>query len=136
MSFGFEFQFTNVRLYRGPLDHFLNSPSGEVGRHMRKVGTRIYVAARAQVGVDTGELRSSIYLAHERRGSFQQVRIGSDNDIALIHHEGTRPHVIRPNTHEYLRFRKGTRVVYSRQVFHPGTQPNRYLSDNLRVAFI
>lgn len=136
MSFEFGVQVARVQFYQPQLDHFLNAPTGDVGRHLRKVGTRIVLAAKQQVGVDTGQLQASIHLVHDRVGLFQQVKIGSENEIALIHHEGTRPHIIRPNEHQYLRFRKGTRVVYSRQVLHPGTQPNRYLSDNLRLAFV
>jgi hypothetical protein len=43
--------------------------------------------------------------------------------------DGTRPHVIRPRRAKALRFfwRKIDRVVYFRQVNHPGTRPYRFL---------
>lgn len=136
MSFNFDTQIARVTFYRPELDHFLNSPTGDVGKYIRKRGARILIAAKQQVGVDTGALQQSITLVHDRVGLFQQVKIGSNNEIALIHHEGSRPHIIRPNEQQFLRFRKGTRMVYTREVMHPGTQPNRYLSDNLRLAFV
>jgi hypothetical protein len=57
--------------------------------------------------------------------------VGSGNRIALMHHNGTRPHFIRPRRAQTLRFYSHGRIVYSQLVFHPGTRPNRYLTDNL-----
>ena len=118
------------------LDFFLNDPQGEVGQSLRRIAIRIVVAAKVQVGKDTGELAKSIEFVHERIGLFQQVRIGSDNEIALIHHEGTRPHAIVARNAQALRFSSNGRIVYARFVNHPGTKPNNYLSDNLRLAYV
>jgi hypothetical protein len=68
-------------------------------------------------------------------GRFQQLRIGSDNEIALLHHNGSRPHAISARGPQVMRFSNRGRMVYSRQVAHPGTKPNRYLSDNLYLAY-
>lgn len=63
------------------------------------------------------------------------IRIGTDNPIALIHHEGTRPHIIRPVRAKALVFAgSGGGLVYSKLVHHPGTKPNRFLTDNLHLA--
>lgn len=133
----FDLALGGVKFYEPNFDTFLNSPVGEVGQHLRKVGRRIELAAVRDVGVDTGQLQSDIYMVHDRVGLFQEVRIGADNEIALMHHEGTRPHVITPGAgHQYMRFSTGTRVVYTKRVMHPGTEPNRFLSDNLRLAFL
>jgi hypothetical protein len=67
----------------------------------------------------------------QRYGGLTAV-IGSDNRIALMHHQGTRPHIIMPRRAQTLRFYSRGRIVYSKLVHHPGTKPNRYLTDNLR----
>lgn len=136
MAFNYSMTPSNVKIYKGELNHFLNDPSGEVGDYLKGRGRVILLAAEGQVGVDTGQLKSSLYMIHSRNGLGQFVKIGSNNDIALIHHEGTRPHMITPRDQTHLRFSKGGRMVYSRAVMHPGTQPNRYLSDNLYLAYV
>jgi hypothetical protein len=116
---------------RGPLDNLLNSPKGEVGRYLAERGTRILIAAKNQVGVKTGRLKASINMRQYRSVGGQSLKIGSPLSYALIHHEGTRPHIITPNRAEFLRFSSRGRVVYTRVVRHPGTKPNKYLADNL-----
>jgi hypothetical protein len=113
------------------LDTMLNSPAGIVGRHMAVTGLQIMIAAKRQVGVDTGRLKNSIHMRHFRSGIGQVVEVGSPLKYALLHHEGTRPHLITPNRAQVLRFSAGSRVIYTHQVKHPGTRPNRYLTDNL-----
>jgi hypothetical protein len=113
-------------------DTFLNSPAGEVGRWLRRRGLRVKGAARRQVGVRTGALRASIHLRHARDTRGQFVEIGSALSYALLHHEGSKPHVIVPVRRTHLRFFSKGFMVHSVLVNHPGTRPNRYLSDNLR----
>lgn len=127
---------TSLRINRGTLDTFLNSPRGEVGRELVKRGRLIVRAAKRDVGVDTGKLRESIYMIHSRVGAYQQIWIGSDSDIALMHHEGTRPHAINARGPQMMRFSSQGRMVYTRHVNHPGTRPNNFLSDNLRLAYL
>jgi len=125
------FSGATVVFRRGPLDNLLNSPRGEVGRYLFERGTRILVAAKNQVGVKTGRLKASINMRQYRSVGGQSLKIGSPLDYALIHHEGTRPHIITPDRAEFLRFSSRGRVVYTRVVRHPGTKPNKYLADNL-----
>lgn len=113
------------------LDKLLNSPRGTVGAYLFVKGVKIREAARAQVGVDTGRLKASIHVRQGRTGPGQYVEVGSPLSHALAHHEGTRPHVILPNRAKVLRFTSGSRVIYTRKVNHPGTRPNRYLTDQL-----
>lgn len=108
------------------------SPDGEVGRYITKLGQRVAMLARFQVGVDTGALRRSINFRLVQRGGGLTAVIGSNNRIALMHHQGTRPHIIVPRRAQTLRFYSRGRIVYSKLVHHPGTKPNRYLTDNLR----
>lgn len=127
---------TRLNLSRPSLDNFLNSPDGDVGRELSKRGRIIVTAAKRQVGVDTGRLRESISMRHERVGAFQQIVITANASHALVHHEGSRPHVITPNGPNLLRFQSKGRVIYTKEVLHPGTKPNKFLSDNLHLAFV
>jgi hypothetical protein len=119
------------------------SQDGEVGRDLSNRATRDQLAARRPEGKDTHMLERSIVKRWDRgrvgtgagrRGDLVAI-VGSDRWYALLHHEGTRPHVIQPkNPMGVLRFVKDGRVVFARVVHHPGTRPNRYLSDNLPLA--
>lgn len=119
---------------KAELDFLLNSPEGDVGKYLAKKGRLIMAAAKAQVGVRTGALRSSIHMRHLRDSRGQYVKIGSNLDYALLHHQGTKPHVIRPDRAKVLRFVRGSRIIYTSSVMHPGTKANRYLSDNLKLV--
>lgn len=122
-------------IFREPvIDRLLNSPSGKVGRYLKKKGSLIRAAAKRQVGVDTGALRASIHMRHFRDPRGQYIKIGSSLPHARMHHEGTRPHLIKPkNPGGVLRFQTRGQLVITHLVRHPGTRPNRYLSDNLRL---
>lgn len=113
------------------LDKLLNNPRGPVGAYLFVKGAKIREQARLQVGVDTGALKSSIHVRQGRTGPGQYVEVGSPLSHALMHHEGTKPHVIMPSRAQMLRFSAGGRIIYTRKVNHPGTRPNRYLTDQL-----
>ena len=122
-------------VFREPaFSKYKNSPSGDVGRYLAKRGLLITAAAKRQVGVSTGALRASIHMRHFSDTRGQYVRIGSSLPYARLHHEGTRPHLIRPNTKQVLKFVTRGQLVITHLVRHPGTRPNRYLSDNLRLV--
>lgn len=116
------------------LFHLLNDPAGDVGRHMFSRGLAITAAAKAMAGVRTGALKASINLVQEPTHIGQKMTIGSPLSYAYMHHEGTRPHIIRADSGGLLRFSSKGRVVYSRAVMHPGTRPNRYLSSFLYMV--
>jgi hypothetical protein len=122
----------NVKFYEPALDRLLNSPAGEVGKHLRRRGLLILAGAKGQVGVKTGALRASLHMRHLRDTRGQYITVGSQLPYARMHHEGTRPHIIRPNRAQVLVFRTRGQIVYSQMVRHPGTRPNRYLTDNMR----
>lgn len=120
-------------IIRKPAYNFeFNNPDGMVGRYLANKGRKLEVLAKAQVGVRTGALRSSIHMRHSRDPRGQYVMVGSRLNYALMHHEGTKPHLIVANNAKVLRFVKGSSIVYAHSVMHPGTRANRYLSDNLR----
>ena len=120
-------------VFRQPaFNNYLDSPSGEVGRFLSKKGRLIVAAAKRQVGVRTGVLRSSIHMRHFRDPRGQYIKIGSSLSYARAHHEGTAPHLIRPSRAKVLRFESRGQIVFTHMVRHPGTAPNRYLTDNMR----
>jgi len=112
------------------------SENGLVGRDLNQRALRVQEAARAQVGVRTGELQRSIKRTWTRRnGKTLSVSVGSNARHAAVHHEGSEPHVIRARYAKALRYEgNGGEIVFAKAVNHPGTDPNRYLTDNLRLA--
>jgi len=121
-------------IFREPaMDYYLNSPRGEVGRYLASRGRLIEAAAKGQVGVRTGALRASIHMRHLRDSRGQYIKIGSPLPYALMHHEGTKPHLITPKRATVLRFVRRGVLTYAHLVRHPGTKANKYLTDNLRL---
>jgi hypothetical protein len=134
--FDIKFTSTTLNLDYTAIDFTVNSPAGLVGKHLRKKVRAIVNAAQRQVGVDTGALRQSIHSRYSRDALGQKYWIGSKNSHALLHHEGTKPHLITPDKSPILRFTSGSRVIYTRHVVHPGTRANKYLTDNLYLVKI
>lgn len=122
----------SIQINRTELDHLLNNPRGSLGREMHRQGALITQMARAQVGKKTGNLMRSITYSVTRSTAGQTLTVTATARNALMHHEGTRPHYIMPNASRVLRFKTGGRVVYAQRVLHPGTKPNRYLTDPMR----
>lgn len=125
--------------YKPAMYDTLRRPRGMVGRHMSRRADMFIAAARAQVGKGTGRLARSIHVrSHSAQPYGQEMKIGSIVKHALMHHEGTRPHVIHPKDREngVLVFRRGTRLIETREVRHPGTKPNHYLTDNLKLFLV
>lgn len=126
----------------GEMDKLLKSPEGVVGKSLKRRATGVQKLAKIQVGVDTGALKRSITVYPHKRTSYgQKIKVGSPLPYALLHHDGSPPHVITPKPpNTVLRFpdrRSGSKkgaVVYSVKVNHPGTKPNRYLMDNLSIV--
>jgi hypothetical protein len=113
------------------------SPNGDVAKDLVRRGEKLKLLARKQVGKGTGALAMSIRVTLvPSSNSDPVVYIGSDNRIALIHHEGTRPHPIAAKPGRMLRFAHRGKIVYAHAVMHPGTRPNHYLSDNLRRVVV
>lgn len=128
----------------------LQSPNGMVTRDLVLRATRVQLAAQQQIRIGhvhggptnyqggVGNLRNSIHKRIVPSGgkSGPSVIVGSNHPIALIYHEGAKPHVIVPRQAKVLVFWIGAKRVITRRVNHPGTQPNRYLTDNLHLAII
>lgn len=125
------------------LDNMLKGPNGEVVRYMIKQAEKVQAAAKRQCGYsdhpgDHGHLRDSIVKRVMANGKAEPiVMVGSSNPIALIHHEGTKPHMIYPKAASVLAFPASwapSGTAFAMYVNHPGTQPNRYLTDNLKLV--
>jgi hypothetical protein len=131
----FTFQVSKVIIYKPQLLKELNTPSGGLWKALEKRGDYAVKAAQREVGVKTGKLRASIHKRHTGNFTGQYLWIGSTVNYAYMHHEGTRPHVIMPKTPpKMLRFSsKGRMVITPGPVLHPGTKPNPYLSNQLRL---
>lgn len=124
-----------IKVYDAELKTFLTSKNGPVGRYLHRQGKQVERAAKRQVGKKTGALRSSIHMRHLLDARGQYIEVKASTPYALAHHEGTKPHVIKPKNAPILRFsNKSGSVIHARTVNHPGTKPNRYLSDNLRLV--
>lgn len=132
----FTFEIPSISPSQADILKLVNDPRGPVIPHLRRIGRVIVAAARRQVGKDTGELARSIHYDLHRYGGLPEVWIGTYNSIAYLHHEGTRPHAISARNKTFLRYSSRGRIVYARTVMHPGTKPNRYLTDNLYLARI
>lgn len=129
---------------------FMKSPNGPVYRRFAVAALAVKQGAKRQVGVHKinpadpiprsrrpGTLRDSIVSrVVEYQGQPIWI-VGSDDPIARFHHQGTEPHIIRARYKPFLVFfwAKAGRVVRFKQVNHPGTKPNHYLTDQLPIAW-
>lgn len=133
----YTYRLRNLVLYKPIINFELRSNFGTVGQYMHKVANRVAQRARRQVGVDTGRLRASIKFKHIRRAGEAAVKIGAYTPYARMHHEGTKPHIITPNKPGgQLVFARGSRIIRTNIVRHPGTKPNRYLTDQIRPPIV
>lgn len=147
------------------VNNLLHGADGPVVRELFVVGELVRQEAKRLVGVSTpppsgvfpsrkrdssgkflkkstssstrkpGALRDSIVKRLVDSPSGPVMQIGSDDPVALWHHEGTQPHIIRAKNAPKLVFywaRVG-KVVAFVQVHHPGTKPNRFLVNALAV---
>lgn len=128
-------KFQKLVVYKPILNFELNHNFGLVGRHLHKTGNRISQKAKLQVGKKTGALARSIKFQHIARNTLGPgIKVGGYTTYALMHHQGTKPHIITPSKPGgNLVFRKGSRVIHTQIVRHPGTRPNNYLTDPMRA---
>lgn len=84
------------------------------------------IEADAQIlaPVDTGNLKASIGTDMDADGLGGEA--GPTADYGAMVEYGTEPHIIRAHG-GFLRFVVGGRVIFARQVNHPGTRPQPYM---------
>lgn len=125
--------FAGVTFDPQALAELLRGPKGPVTRHAIVLGEKVRQRAKQRVGVKTGRLQRSIVKRVTARPSGPVVLVGSDVPYAKHHHNGTRPHVIVPRqAGGVLVFEVDGTRVFTRRVNHPGTRPNRFLTDAAR----
>jgi hypothetical protein len=112
-----------------------HSSRGDVARDLRLRGERVLAVSKRLVNVKTGRLKADLHtnLKYGAGGNLV-VEVGSDVRHALLHHGGTRPHIIRPRNGGVLRFPSGGKIHHATLVRHPGTRPNPYLTAALPAA--
>jgi len=133
---GLNIGFSRVVIDPVRLAEFMRSPQGPVYRLMIQDGEKVKVEAKRLVGVKTGNLRDHIVKRVVEERGLPAVIVGVDKvPYAFWHHQGTEPHVIRAKNAPLLVFfwKKVGRVVAFKQVNHPGTKPNPFLVNALRV---
>lgn len=134
----FNWSTADVKFYEPAMHNFLNGKMvngkpAPLWSYLEAKGQMAVVGAKAKAGYKTGRLRASIHMRHLGNPTGQYLWIGSKVDYALLHHSGSRPHTITANKPGgSLVFMKGSRVIRTPMVSHPGTRPNRYLSSQLR----
>jgi hypothetical protein len=133
-----------VNWYDPEINFVLNHPDGMVGRMLKRRAKKFILVAKEQAGKKTGALRKAIGVREHLRspaGQYMKVGVGPQIPYAYIHHEGTRAHVIVPKRAQMLVFPnrqssvKGA-LIFAHKVHHPGTAPNKFLSDNARMFLI
>jgi hypothetical protein len=122
---------TNSNAVAKSLDVEINKTNGDLWRYLERKKIPALEGARRMVGVRTGRLRRSISWYHLKNATGQYVGLKASAPHALMHHEGTRPHLIVPNQGKALRFQQRGVVVFRNSVMHPGTKPNPYLRAQL-----
>lgn len=126
---------TRVVIDPAAMAQVLRGPNGPVYRHMIEQGEKVKLEAKRLVGVKSGNLRDHIIKRIGVDRGAVVVLVGAEVSYAEVHHEGSAPHVIRARNAPRLVFFWPVvgRVVAFKQVNHPGTVPNPYLVDALRV---
>lgn len=109
----------------------LNRTDGDLWRYIESKKSVALSGARKMAGFRSGRLRRSISWYHLKNASGQYAGLKAGAPYALMHHEGTKPHKIRPNRAKALRFQQRGVVIFRHSVMHPGTKPNPYLSAQL-----
>lgn len=125
------------------IHQLLTGPHGPVARELEFVGSAVQAGARARIrpsqvrGAGGGlSLRDSI-VKRLLTGEWLTMRVIAQKPYAYFVHEGTEPHTIFARQAKALRFysQRAGGFVFAKVVHHPGTRPNRYLTDATRELF-
>lgn len=137
-----------LRLDPVKMAEIMRGQSGPFVRKLIEDGELVKIEAQRLVGVSQpdpvprrqprrpGTLRDSIVKRFAMDGNTPTVIVGSSDPIALWHHEGTQPHSIDAKSAAkplVFYWPRTGRVMVVRHVNHPGTRPNRFLVNALRV---
>jgi hypothetical protein len=111
----------------GAVSRTLGARGGGVARDMERRGRNVQARARQLVGVDTGHLRSRIFVQLVPAPDGWAARVYVDDvGYARFHHDGNwhrQGAYIRPVRARALRLRFGSRVVFAAKVRSFGGNP-------------
>ena len=123
-------------------ERWVNDPNQPIRRDQRRRAGNVQHYQLRRAPRRSGTLVSTSRKREGRLGPFRpyiDVIIGRDGVTDYLGYIlfGTHAHVIRaipnrPNAH--LRFVTGGRVVFAREVMHPGTRANNFVRDSLLQA--
>ncbi len=128
------------------MESLLRGPDGAVSRFMMTRAEVVRRAAVIQCPKRTGKLSRSILKRSYEGEKGVNIVVGAYLPYAVFVHEGTKAHTIAAKNAPMLAFAwpsgpfgakgmGGTGLHFYKVVHHPGTKPNRFLSDNLRLFF-
>jgi hypothetical protein len=132
--------FHGVSIDGAKLARVMSSPNGPAMRQAIIAAERVEERAKELVGYDDSpdrdagrpHLRDTIVKRlTDSGGAGVTVQVGSESPIAVFHHEGTEPHMIHGDPLLVFFWPKAGRVVAFPRVNHPGTRPNRFLTNAL-----
>jgi hypothetical protein len=117
------------------LTAFLRDGGGPILAELSRRATNVQTGAKRQVGKESRRLERSIVKRQgvDARGPWVMV-VTEGVTYGVMHHEGTPAHTIRAKPGKVLAWQSAGDWHFARSVNHPGTRPNRFLTDNLRLA--
>lgn len=120
------------RADQAALNQLLHGRTGPVQLHVANKGREAEGHARRLVGAKTLKLKQSIgsRVVRSNPGYNVEVFAGGTPETAryvMAHHDGARPHVIRPRRKKALKFQSGGKTVFAKKVNHPGNRANPFL---------
>jgi hypothetical protein len=138
------------------VEAFFNGPAGPVGLSAASRASRVLAGARvtcpvgkaipgwaaAQLAPRTraiGTLRDSLRMFPVYSATGPEFFIGSDDPVATYVTRGTRPHPIRAKKaggRLAFYWAREDRLAFPKEVMHPGTKPNDFLSRALPLAIL
>lgn len=121
----------SVRIDPSRFQRLLSAVGGPGDRLLRRKAERVAALARVY-SASHGSIPDGIIVEPDGPGRYKVVSTNPHSQLVL---NGSRPHKIRPRRRGgYLRFVVDGRVVYAREVNHPGYRGDNFLLKALRDA--
>lgn len=113
------------------LQRLVTRPDGPGARMLERKARQVQLLAQVN-SASNGTIPSGIIVGPVEG---KTIKVISTNPHTILVHNGSPRHKIRPRRRDgYLRFVIEGRVVYAREVNHPGYRGNPFLTDALRQA--
>lgn len=120
-----------VKLEQGRLARFLRARGSIAERRLARRTSRAADIARDLAPGSMGQ-----YIDWHIRSGSRGLEGVITCDHPAVHYviNGTRPHLVKPRRAKALRFEVGGEVVFAAYARHPGTRPNPFLQQALRLG--